>query len=64
MRSLSFHIQGINGLACGHEQAIALDPAKAKIGTNLGQEDLSDALTFLWLENMYSVKAMTSPAGA
>ena len=64
MRSLSFHVQGINGLACGHEQTVALDPSKAEIGTNLGQEDLADALAFLWLENMYPVKAMTSPTGA
>ena len=41
-RALRIHIQRVDRLARGHEQAVALQPAEAEIGAALGQRDTAD----------------------
>ena len=44
VRSLRVDVHNIQGLAAGHEQAIALGSAKAHVGAGLGHADHADAL--------------------
>src|SRR5438105_13766021 len=64
MRALRLHIDRIERLARGHEQAVALPAAEADIGAGLGQQDLSDARAVVWCEHLHAVIARTNPAGA
>src|SRR5712671_4828351 len=41
-RPLRVHIQRIDRLARGHEQAVALQPAETQIGAAFGQRDAAD----------------------
>jgi hypothetical protein len=43
-RPLGFDIKGVDRLARRHEEAVALEPAKAQIGAALGEEDTADQL--------------------
>src|SRR6185437_3384888 len=42
--ALRFDVEGIDRLARRHEEAVALEPAKADIGAALGQHDAADHL--------------------
>src|SRR3989442_7377009 len=39
-----FHIDGIQGFACGHEQPVAPATAETDVGAGFGQTDHSDAI--------------------
>src|SRR5207249_11283234 len=39
-----FHIDGIKGFACGHEQPVALGTAETGVGAGFWQTDHSDAI--------------------
>ena len=41
-RTLDSNVDGIERLACGHEQAIPSGAAKADVGANLGQANHTD----------------------
>ena len=45
MRPLRFNIDGVKGLATGHEQAVPLGAAETQVPADLGQHDLPDAVT-------------------
>src|SRR5207249_2228087 len=56
-----FDVHGIERLAGGHEQAVALFATEAKVGANFWQHDHSDTLA-VRRENMNAIIAITHPA--
>src|SRR4051812_44709121 len=63
MRSLRFHIHGIQRRAAGHEEPVPLGAAEADVAANLRQLDLADAFS-VGGKNMNPVVAVADPAGA
>lgn len=65
MSAEGLYIDGVEGLAAGHEQAIASRAAKADVAADLGEEDLADAFAF-GIEDMDAVVAIADlgPSGA
>src|SRR5438445_6559001 len=61
MRPLGLHIHRIEGLTPSHEQAVALAPAKAQVGADLGQHDLTNAVA-IGGKDVHPVKTLTAPA--
>src|SRR6516165_9699931 len=61
MGSLSFYIDGVERLAPGHEQPVALPTTKAHIGTHLWQQNLTDAVPIRG-KDMNTVKTLPTPA--
>src|SRR5258708_2852009 len=59
----SWDRDGIERLARGHEQAVALLAAEGEIGAGLGQEDLADPLA-IRREDLHAVIAGSHPARA
>src|SRR5262249_55718626 len=63
VRTLSFYVHRVQRLACGHEETISLWTAKAKVGANLGQKYLPDALS-IRSKDVYAVIAFANPSSA
>src|SRR2546423_1236295 len=61
MGSLGFHINGVERLAAGHEQSVALAATKAHVGTHLWQQNLTDAVTIRG-KDVHAVKTRTTPS--
>src|SRR5947199_6502291 len=59
-RPLRLHVHRIQGLAAGHEQAIALRAAEADVAANLRQENEADASAVRG-ENVDAVVAVAYP---
>src|SRR5690606_18826714 len=62
VRALSLHVHGIDRLTRGHEQPVSFGSSKADVGTDLRQEDHSDARA-VGGEDMDPVVAVADPAG-
>src|SRR5262249_2848937 len=60
--TLRLYIQGVQGLARRHEQAVALGAAEADVGTDLRQQDQADPLA-VRCEHVDPVVAVAHPAG-
>src|SRR5258708_24566694 len=60
VRASGFHVDRVERLGGGHEQAIALRPAKADVGADLGQQDHADALA-LRIEDVHAVVSRSHP---
>ena len=54
-RALCVDEQGIQRMAAGHVQAVALRSAKSQVGATLGQVDVANGLT-LGIEHPYPVQ--------
>ena len=63
MRSLRLDVDGVERLAGGHEQPVALGPAEAEVGADLRQQDQADARA-VRAEDVHAVVAVADPAGA
>ena len=63
VRTLRFDVDGVQRLAAGHEQAVALGAAEADVAADLRQQDLADARAVRG-EDVDAVVAVADPAGA
>src|SRR5665647_3865611 len=62
-RSLGIDVEGIDGGAASHEQAVALNAAEAQVGAALGQVDAADELA-LGVEDGHAVEILLAHAPA
>src|SRR5262245_54208143 len=63
VRAARLHIDRVERLAAGHEESVALAPAEAYVGADLGQADLTDA-NAVGRKDVHAVIAVADPAGA
>src|SRR5262249_59477559 len=63
MGAAGLEINGVEGLAGGHEETVALGTAEADVGADLGEEDLPDA-DAVGGEDVDAVVTRSDPAGA
>jgi hypothetical protein len=63
MCATSSDIDTVKRRTTAHEELVSFGATKANVGTNFGQQDLSDPLS-LWVENVHSVIAFSDPASA
>ena len=63
MGTFCVNINGIEGLACSHEQAIALGSTKADIGTDFWKKNLADT-NAIGRKDMHTIVPFTHPTCA
>src|SRR5688500_12432068 len=63
VRALGFHVDRVERLAAGHEEAVALGPTEADVAADLRQQDLADAGA-VRREDVDAVVPVARPAGA
>src|SRR5579863_9557006 len=64
VRALRLHVNRIERLARGHEQAVSLLAAEAEIGAAFRQADLTDPLAVIGRKHLDAVIAFADPARA
>ena len=61
MRTLRFHVNGIERRATGHEQPVPLGAAEADIGADLRQSDQANSVS-IGRKYVHTVIPVTNPA--
>src|ERR1017187_8151835 len=61
VRAASAHVDGVNRLAGGHEQAVAFGAAETHVGADFGQQDRADTFA-AGREHVHAVIARANPA--